>query len=620
VMVEAEPNEREHATRVSLPVEYSGTLYPRRDQDWIRFQATKGQQLQIEVHSSPMGIEIDPAVYVWQVGEDGEGKESFANRNVTDDSNLDGGRYGRRVPRGLDYAGTSPSVRFTVPEDGDYCVSVRDLYGNARSDPRATYRLAVTLAKPSFSLIAWTQRYRVENNNKRVERASLALLPGESREVLVDVIRHGGFNGPLTLEAANLPAGVTSSKTTVAPGQTEAAIVLAADTNAKPSYAAIEVVGTAAIEDETLVRSATFGVLTDDTGNIGAQRPSRRPAERVFVSVKSAVERPPIVVSMDDNQQWRTSVGGTLNIPVKYTRNAEVKGELKLNSIELPGEIKPKELVLKNDANDGTLEIPLNNAKVQPGRYTFYLTGQVAANITRNQAAISEVEKQLAEFGEQLKGYVASEQSATASRDDATKRVAEVSEQTEKEAAQKTLADAEEALKAASEKKQRAEQFRKSLEERLNNTKKQDGPRDAQVVVTSTAVTIDVAKSPVTVDSPEVKSSVPESGEVDANGELKISRDFGFADAVEISATIPDKHPPLTIESIGKDATATKLSFKVASTTAPGRYEYPLKLKLKFGGIDIEDTATVALVVDKPSPETTSAEAAASSPVQPADK
>ncbi|MFC1758746.1 hypothetical protein ACFL2H_08260, partial [Planctomycetota bacterium] len=266
VTTESEPNEREHATRVTLPVEYSGTFYPRRDQDWIRFAAKKGQQLQIAVHNSPNGIEIDPAVYVWQVAKSADGKETFANRNVTDDAILNGSRYGRRIPRSLDYSETNPALLFTVPEDGDYCVSARDLYGNARNDPRAAYRLIVKPAEPSFRIIAWTQRFRNENNNKKVERASLALLPGESREILVDVIREGGFRGEVRLTANGLPKGVTCAEMVVADGQTEAAIVLTASTDTTPTYGAVRIVGQAAIDGTKITRNATLGLLTSDVG------------------------------------------------------------------------------------------------------------------------------------------------------------------------------------------------------------------------------------------------------------------------------------------------------------------------------------------------------------------
>ena len=557
-------------------------------------------------------------------------QESFANRNVTDDKKLDGGRYGRRVPRALDYSESNPSSQFSVPADGDYCVSARDLYGNARSDPRSIYRLVVKPSEPGFRLVAWTQRFRKENNNNRVDRASLALHPGESREILVDVIREGGFNGPLTLNATGLPEGVSCSEMVVATGQTEAAIVLTAASDAVPSHGVIQILGNATIGGKSQTRYAMDGLLTSDVGNVGGERPSRRALGEVFVSVKGTSEKTPAAVRIGKLRKWQSSVGAVLKIPVEYKRNSEIKGELKMNSIELPGEIKPKELVLKPDTSV-SLEVPLNNPKIKPGEYSFFMTGQVAANFTRNQAAIDALEKQLTSFDLTLKKIQANEQTATAKREELNQRLAAINVNNDadsheaakaRQTVQAAAADAEKALQEASEKKQRAEQFRKSLEERLNNSKKQNGPRDAQIVVTSTPVTIEVLESPLAIAVSDVSVTLPQEGDsnenstpVEVQGKLKIERRFGFADAVDVAVTIPEGHPPITLSSITKDQTNAAISSSVPLGTKPGRYEYPVTLKLKFGGVDIQDLATVGLVVSKPVEETAPESTAEKSPV-----
>ena len=610
VVTESEPNERASATRVSLPIEYTGTLYPRRDQDWIRFAAKKGQKLQIEVHGSGNGIEIDPAVYVWKVVQAADGTETFVNRNVTDDAKLDGGRYGRRIPRALDYSGSYPSVSFTIPDDGDYCVSVRDLYGNARNDPRSLYRLTVQLSKPTFQLVAWCQRFRTENNNKKVERASLSLRPGESREVLVDVVRQGGFQGEVTLSASKLPNGVSCSDIVVAAGQTEAAIVLTASADAQPTYGAVRVVGSATVEGTRQSRLASIGLLTSDVGNISAARPSHRMTGELFVSVSGTTEKAPAVVKLGDRRTWQTSVGATLRIPVAFEPNSKIKGDLKMNSIELPGEIKPKEIVLKPDS-DSTLEIPLNNPKVKPGKYSFFLTGQVAANFTRNQHAISSVEKQIADFESTMKQLIADEQAALANRDQLRNQLTTLTKDAANDSnesappiktARAAVADAEKVLQEATSKKTRAESFQKSLQERLNNAKKQNGPRDAQIVVTSSPVTIDVAKSPLTYTAPDLQFKIPASrdDESKATTTFAIERNYGFAEAVDISVSVPEGHPDVSISSLNKDQTRATISCTIRPETKPGRYEYPIAMKLKFGGVDIQDTTKLTVNVLKP--------------------
>lgn len=606
IVTEVEPNDRQQAQRVTLPVEISGTFYPRRDQDWVRFAAQKGQPLQIEVHASPNGIVIDPAVYVWQVTTAADGTETFSNRNITDDTKLDGGRYGRRVPRGLDYSQSNPIARYTIPEDGEYCISVRDLFGNARNDPRSVYRLVVKPAQPTFHLLAWTQRFRVDNNNKRVERASLSLHPSESRELLIDVIRDAGFNAPVLLRATGLPKGISCPDTIVAPGQTEAALVFTAAPDAPMTHSIVEITGSAEVNGTETTRRATFGRITSDVGNVAAERPSRRPATSIVVSTTSTIEKAPAVVEIDNSKIWKSSVGSILKVPVKYVRNSEIKGELKVNSIELPGEIKPTELVLKQDATEGTLNIPLNNAKVVPGKYSFYLTGQVAANFTRNSAAISQVEKQFADFSTQFDAIKAQEKEVLDKHGELQQRLVALNAKADSEASQKqtvesAIAELKTSIDELAPKAKRAEQFRKTLEERLANLKKLNGPRDAQIVVTSTPVTIEVVKSPLTITRNPAEMEIKLTDEESvASFELRVDRQYGFAEAVEVTANAPEGYPQIEIASIPKDQNKTVAKVTIPSDTSPGRYEYPVNLKIKFGDVEIQDGTKIILNIAEP--------------------
>lgn len=417
VVRESEKNDRKNPQRVSLPVELNGTFYPRRDEDWIRFSATKGQELFVDLIGNRLGTQTDPALFVWQVVVDGKGNESLKNINVTDDKKFDNGRFTRRIPRGYDSSSNDPTVRFKIPKDGDYCISVRDLFGNARADIRSTYRLVIKEVQPDFQLFAWSQRYRRDGNNLRVEKASPTLRPGETIVIPVDVNRQGGFQGDVIINVNGLPKGVHLAQAVVKGNQTEAILFLTADKDVSSFVGKLTITGTSQVGGQRTVRNANYGTLVTETGNIGAQKVVGRPTSEMWLAVLGS---DPISASVDlasKESTFETSLGGKLEIPINYHRHDTLKGDLKLAAIGLPGQVKPGEVALKPDAKEGKLQIEVKDAKTPPGSYQVFLDGQVVATHQRNIQSIEAAESAKKKFETTLKAIVEDEKAAIATRD-----------------------------------------------------------------------------------------------------------------------------------------------------------------------------------------------------------
>ena len=104
-----------------------------------------------------------------------------------------------------------------------------------------------------------------------------------------------------------------------------------------------------------------------------------------------------------------------------------------------------------------------------------------------------------------------------------------------------------------------------------------------------------------------IASQIPASGDdgSKATTTFAIERKYGFAEAVDISVSIPEGHPDVSISSLDKDQTKATISCTIRPGTKPGRYEYPIAIKLKFGGVDIQDTTKLSVNVSKP-PSSTS--------------
>lgn len=145
--------------------------------------------------------------------------------------------------------GTDSQLLFTPPADGDYVVRVRDTRGfGAATEAAASgwrYALSVRPPRPSFTVA-------VGGRNPKVS-------PGSGRELAFTVERLEGFEGPVMIDVANLPAGFTfHGPLEIEAGQKQAVGVLSAAADAEaPDEAAskaVRVTASASIDGETVAK------------------------------------------------------------------------------------------------------------------------------------------------------------------------------------------------------------------------------------------------------------------------------------------------------------------------------------------------------------------------------
>jgi len=131
--------------------------------------------------------------------------------------------------------GRDSKLVFTAPADGEYVVRVRDVRGGSGADFK--YSLAARRPQPDFSVsIAEKER---------------KLVPGGGQRLSLKLDRIDGFNGPVRVEFANLPPGLSvSSPVVIEEGHAEARAALSAAPDAatpsEDSIKAIEITATAA--------------------------------------------------------------------------------------------------------------------------------------------------------------------------------------------------------------------------------------------------------------------------------------------------------------------------------------------------------------------------------------
>ena len=217
-VVESEPNNSStEANPIEVGANVNGQLLEPGDLDFYKFQATKGQKLIFESWTRRQGSPADVMVEVWKVGG---GKLAEAD----DNGKLDG------------------RLVFTVPEDGEFAVAVRDLH--RRGGAAFGYRIVTGLATPDFVLNASSDRLNVPS--------------GGTAQVSVSVSRQD-YAGAIEVRCEGLPKGVTSVPTTLGPGRNAVVLTLRSDAGiGGGQMSPVRVVGKAQIGDTKVTRTASI--------------------------------------------------------------------------------------------------------------------------------------------------------------------------------------------------------------------------------------------------------------------------------------------------------------------------------------------------------------------------
>jgi hypothetical protein len=144
--------------------------------------------------------------------------------------------------------GKDSRLIFDPPADGEYFVRISDARG--QGGPDYAYRLTVRPPRPSF--------------NVSFNPTAPAAWRGGGIPITVTADRIDGYDGPISLKLANLPAGYTAPETTIPAGETSTAFALSHDGQAAPGPAPqpIKLVARATIDGQEVVREVPGGVPT----------------------------------------------------------------------------------------------------------------------------------------------------------------------------------------------------------------------------------------------------------------------------------------------------------------------------------------------------------------------
>jgi len=350
---------------LTVPCEVAARFDKDGDTDAFRFSAKEKTAYWIEVTGDRLSGRVDPYLVVEKVTKGADGAETFAVVREGDDEAAKPGTRLSSVSR-------DTTLAIAAGDAADYRVTVVNQFDGG--GPTHLYRLAVREAKPDFELFAVQERSHYEKTE--IHPAAPLLRKGGAEPVRVLIHRRDGFDGPITLEAAGLPAGVTCPPVTASLKEDSIRLVFQAATDAAGWNGDIRITGKSRIGDKEVVRDARGASFAVGAADTTKERLRPRVTTTIPLSV-SATEKAPVSLEVGNGGRFSVEMGGKLEIPVKITARNGVKGALVVSADGLQGLKTSPTLSLDEKTNEGKLTLtftPQNNVFTpEAGTWTFVL-------------------------------------------------------------------------------------------------------------------------------------------------------------------------------------------------------------------------------------------------------
>lgn len=328
-VLESEPNnDTQHATIVNqdLPVALNGIIDQKDDVDFFQFHAKKGQQFDFTVWARRIGSPLDSVLEIYN-------------------------DKGAKIGTNDDAGGPDSYLRWNVPADGNYYVSVRDQLG--RGGANYVYRLEITAIEPK--LTAWLPEMTINQNQ---DRRAIAVPKGNRYASLVRIKRQD-VAGEVKIDSLALPDGITTSAPNV--DKSVDTIPMVFEASAEAPIAAKDFEFSPQLseppKDGPKVSSQVDHPV--DVMEYNNQRPFYVLHQRNLpVAVTDEI---PVKISLAQPKVPLLQTG-SMNLKVTAERKGDYKGPITIGLLYAPPGIGSAGLVtIKEGENEGTVIISANN-------------------------------------------------------------------------------------------------------------------------------------------------------------------------------------------------------------------------------------------------------------------
>jgi hypothetical protein len=356
VTLEQEPNDDPaKPQKLTLPVVLSGRFDKQRDADWFEIEPPENGPYSFEVYCERIAGRADPYLVVVDEKDNRVAElDDFGIRMNAFDGHL-------RDPSGI--------VNLNAKKK--YRVLVQDRY--RRGGPRYQYVLTIRKPVPDF--------YPAVIHHQNPGPGGTTIRKGGA--TYVDVIIHNveGFNGPVTITAADLPKGLHCSPTTIN-NDNHGVVVLWADADAPDWVGPVKLVATGKRGDETITREVRAHSRVWNSTDLNSSRPTRE----LVVAVR---ETAPFALT-PAAEKLEVEAGKKVEVKVKLERLwPEFKGPVTLLPLAFPGPIKMGTVTIAADQAEATVTFEVQpNARA--GDYSLAVTGQAQVPFSKDPKAAAK--------------------------------------------------------------------------------------------------------------------------------------------------------------------------------------------------------------------------------------
>lgn len=334
-------------------------------QETLEFTADKNRRVMVDLLSHRLGHPSDWLLQVFKISRDDKGQEKSEKIAEFDDTAAPAGAESFQL------ASRDPSGGFDCVENTLYRIKLSD-----RFKTQKPWRLVLRDPLPSFNLVAfWTSP---ATRAAVVQRWTPFLRIGGSALLQVAVVRRDGFDGPINLHIDGLPAGVSSSDVALPTSVSVASIIVQASPDAKSWNGPIQITGTSG-ETKATAREA---VPRWSVANSAAERLELRLGIGGVMLAVTEAETTPLLIEPAEQKVYETAMAGTIEVPVKFTRNPGhkgFKGEWESVLMGLPGLRQAPVVKPAGDAAEAKLVLDFKRKDgnaFTPGTWSFYASAR----------------------------------------------------------------------------------------------------------------------------------------------------------------------------------------------------------------------------------------------------
>ena len=197
----------------AAPGAFNGTILTANETDYFKFAGKKGQVFDIHCYARRLGSALDPVMHL----------NAWVNNAM-----------GAYIVGNDDSAGPDSFFRVTLPQDGEYMLSLHDHLKKGGPDYFYRIEVAAVVASTSVGIP------KVDGNNvSNQERQTISIPKGGRVATLLNVQR-AEWGGPATLAFPGIPAGTTVAVDPVDPGLGTVPVVFEAKADAPNAGALLD--------------------------------------------------------------------------------------------------------------------------------------------------------------------------------------------------------------------------------------------------------------------------------------------------------------------------------------------------------------------------------------------